>query len=110
MLSTYLPSHPEAVVALGIALSGAAIVGASWIERSSRVVKWRMKRSLLRSKFYDSNSQFSKFQHIRSIGEKPFHRPELLKSLVKTMKGCIESDCQILIVGAVSGSGKRYDV
>ena len=34
-----LQSHSEAVVALEIALNGAAIVGASWIERSSHVVE-----------------------------------------------------------------------
>jgi hypothetical protein len=85
---------------------GAPVAVASYLERSVKVLQWRLGSSLTNTKFRDTpNSSFSDLLDLEGRGEISFPRPRLAQDVICEIQICHQSK-EGLIVGGAGGLGK----
>jgi hypothetical protein len=85
---------------------GTPVAVASYLERSVKVLRWRLHSELFTTKFQNSpNSSFSDLRDLEVRGEVPFPRPRLEQDIIcQTQISCASKEG--LIVGGAGGLGK----
>ena len=79
---------------------------ASYLERTSKVLQWRLGSNLANTKFRNTpNSSFSSLCSLEARGEVLFPRPRLEQDIISQIQSCRRYE-EGLIVGGAGGLGK----
>ena len=93
-------------IASVVGILGTPVTVASYLERSVKVLRWRLHSDLFTTKFRNSpNSNFSDLRDLKARGEVPFPRPRLEQDVISQIQFA-RATKEGLIVGGAGGLGK----